>query len=159
MSAKRTSCEATGAHEVSGCEATCLCSRQEARNAVSGRTACASSGLWAYLLFRRHKQRVRLLTHTLPFAQWKAKSAQPRMLGRFRKRSNRVRYPATVQPACCCTCNLHVAAGIYRQSSMSAVSTLPFERLSDYGDAPKPTEEQFQEYLNMQKSLAPLSPS
>jgi hypothetical protein len=57
-----------------------------------------------------------------------------------------------LQPTCCCTCNLHVAAGIYRQPSMSAVSTLPFERLSDYVDAPKPTQEQLHQYFNMQKS-------
>ena len=57
-----------------------------------------------------------------------------------------------LQPACCCTCNLHVAAGIYNQPSMSAVSVLPFERLSDYIDGPAPTPDQLQQYVNMQKS-------
>ena len=59
-SAKRTSCEATRAREASSCEATSLRSRQGARSAVSGHTACASSGLWAYLLFRCHMQLVYL---------------------------------------------------------------------------------------------------
>ena len=35
---------------------------------------------------------------------------------------------------------------------MSVASTLPFERLSDYVNAPKPTAEQFQECFNMQKA-------
>ena len=35
---------------------------------------------------------------------------------------------------------------------MPAVSALPFERLSDYVDAPKATQEQLHQYFNMQKS-------
>ena len=58
-SAKRTSCEATRAREASSCEATSL-RRQGARSAVSGHTACASNGLWAYLVFRCHIQLVYL---------------------------------------------------------------------------------------------------
>ena len=92
---------------------------------------------------------LQLLTHTLSLAQWKSKSAQPRMSGRFRKCRDvsGVSYPAT-----CPMHNLYVATGIYRQPNMSLVSTLPSERLSHYADAPKPTREQFQECFNMQKS-------
>ena len=35
---------------------------------------------------------------------------------------------------------------------MTVVSTPPFERLSDYVDAPEPNQEQFREYFSMQKS-------
>ena len=35
---------------------------------------------------------------------------------------------------------------------MSAVSVLPFERLSDYVDGPTPTPDQLQQYVDMQKS-------
>ena len=51
-----------------------------------------------------------------------------------------------LQPACCCR---HLQA---TEPSMTVVSTPPFERLSDYVDAPKPNQEQFQEYFNMQKA-------
>ena len=35
---------------------------------------------------------------------------------------------------------------------MSAVSVLPFERLSDYVDGPAPTPDQLQQYVDMQQS-------
>ena len=57
-----------------------------------------------------------------------------------------------LQPACCCTCNLHVAAGIYRQPSLRRVATRAYQRISDYVDAPQPNQDQFQQYFQMQKS-------
>ena len=57
-----------------------------------------------------------------------------------------------LQPACCCTCNLHVAAGIYRQPSLRRVATRAYQRISDYVDAPQPNQDQFQQYFQMQKT-------
>jgi hypothetical protein len=57
-----------------------------------------------------------------------------------------------LQPARCCTCNLHVAAGIYKQPTMKHSSPQAFASLSHYVDAPKPTAEQFLEYCAIQKS-------
>ena len=73
-SAKRTSCEATSSCEASSCEATSLRSNKSAqqtgaRSAVSGHTACASSGLWAYLLFHLGTQKYPLYS-TLKNPRW-----------------------------------------------------------------------------------------
>ena len=57
-----------------------------------------------------------------------------------------------LQPACCCTCNLHVAAGIYRQPSLRRVATRAYQQISDYVDAPQPNQDQFQQYFQMQKT-------
>jgi hypothetical protein len=57
-----------------------------------------------------------------------------------------------LQPARCCTCNLHVVAGIYKQPTMKHSSPQDFASLSHYVDAPKPTAEQFNEYFAIQKS-------
>ena len=57
-----------------------------------------------------------------------------------------------LQPACCCTCNLHVAAGIYSQPSLRRVATRAYQQISDYVDAPQPDQDQFQQYFQMQKS-------
>ena len=57
-----------------------------------------------------------------------------------------------LQPACCCTCNLHVAAGIYSQPSLHQVGTPAYQRMSDYVNAPQPNQDEFEQYFKIQQS-------